>query len=212
MDPITLALISAGVSAAGSAVGGILGKKKETGTQKKQRALVDDLLASLKGQGSYNDLFSADEAAFQKGFVEPAQSRFRNQTAPAIQQQYIASGQQRGTGLDDTLARAGVDMDQLLNEHYAQFQQGAQNRQVGAINSILGYGGQGPQSTGDAAKQGVAGYLSGSGFGSDISGILGAVSNKPPKGANSLTDTYKPQRKGFEKEDQYYDPYTGVME
>jgi len=184
----------------GAVAGGIFGRKKETGLQKKQRNLVDDLLASLKGQGTYNDLFNADEASFQKSFVDPAKARFNNQIAPQIQQNAIASGQQRGSGLDDTLTRAGVDLDQLLNEHYMNYQQGAQNRQSSAISNILGQPGSGAQSVGEGASQGFAGYLSSSGFKDDLANIFG--NKKQP--IDSMTDTYKTARKGFEADQQEY--------
>ena len=101
---------------------------KESKMQKTQRKLIDKLIGSLNGQGEFSDLFDSSPEAFQKSFVEPAQARFRNQTAPMIQQQYIESGQQRGTGLDDTLTRAGVDLDSMLNQYAYQFGQDSLNR------------------------------------------------------------------------------------
>jgi len=201
----------------GGAAAGIFGRKKsgETKIQKKQRELVDQLIGSLNGNGPYSNLFTANEADFQKSFVDPAKSRFKNQIAPQIQQSYIAGGQQRGTGVQDTLTRAGVDMDQLLNEHYLNYQQGAQNRASSAIGQILGQGpGAAPgQSMGSAALEGVGGYLSGPGFGKDLEGILNAFNRpKTPGGSNSLMDTYMPPRKGFEQDQQVYNPYTGVMQ
>lgn len=141
---------------------------KETKTQKMQRHLIDELIGSVKGKGRFADLFNENTAkrnerfdpsneAFQKSFVQPAQSLFRNQLAPQIQQKYIQSGQQGSSGLDDQLLRAGVDLDSLLNQHMMEFQQGAYNRQQNAfenasnrrqnmIGTILGYGGrQNPQ-------------------------------------------------------------------
>ncbi len=164
---------------------------QETKMQKTQRQLVDQLLASLQGNGPYSDIFNADENTFQKSFVEPAQSRFRNQTAPQIQQQYIASGQQRGTGLDDTLTRAGVDMDSMLNQQMYQFQQDALNRKQNSINSILGAGSGAPNET------------------TGLQDILGGLSGyaTSPNFTNQFADLFKnkttannpvPQRKGFE--------------
>ena len=164
---MTLALLSAGISTAGSIGSGMLSNKpKETGTQKQRRELIDELLASIKGDGQFSDLFKMDEDAFQKSFIDPSKARFKNQMAPQIQQSFIAGGQQRGTGLDDTLTRAGVDMDQLLNEQFMNFQQGAMNRQSNALGGILGAG-EGVQpglSTGEKFRSGAAGYLSGSDF------------------------------------------------
>jgi|GEM_PF-1756097 len=203
----------------GGAAGGFFGRQKsqETNMQKNQKQLVDQLLGSLQGQGPYSSLFAANPEDFERSFAAPARQRFQRQTAPQIQQAYISSGQQRGTGLDDTLTRAGVDMDQLLNEHYMQFQQGAQNRQLGAMGTILGQGpGAAPQQSGmDAAMQGVGGYLSSPGFGTGLQGILeafGEQRDQPGAHPNALIDQYRPPSKGFEQQDQIYNPYTGIQE
>lgn len=184
----------------GAVGGGLAGRKKETGIQKKQRELVDQLLASLNGQGPYSDLFTTNEADFEKSFAEPARARFRNQTAPQIQQQYIQGGQQRSTGLEDTLARAGVDMDQLLNEQYMDYLQSAQNRKANAIGRILpqGAGAQPDQGFGEAALQGVAGYAAKPEFQKSIEDILGAYAKKK-EGATAY-DPYAQPRKGFEND------------
>jgi len=164
------------INAAGAIGGGLLARRgsEETDTQGQKRTLIDQIMASLSGDGPYSDLFQMDEEAFNKSFVEPAKQRFRDVTAPSIQQQYIASGQQRGTGLDDSLARAGIDMDQMLNQQYADFQGQGQDRMMKLIQSVLGAGdGARPaQSFGNAAMQGGAGFLSGEGFQKGLEGIL----------------------------------------
>lgn len=204
--------------ATSSLLGGIFAKQpKETKIQKQQRELVDQLLGSLKGNGPYSALFQPDEEAFQKSIVEPAKSIFRNQIVPQIQQGYVGGtyGQQRGgTGMEDTLARAGVDLDQLINQQYLQFQQGAQNRQTDVIGRILGQGEgvQKPESFGSQLLSGLGGYLTQGGAEGDIANILSGFSQqKPSPEQNSLMDTYVPQREGFEREPQYYDYRTGVM-
>jgi len=164
-------LIGAGASLLGSFLS--REKPRETPIQQQQRQLIDELLGSLHGQGPYSDLFNASEADFQRSFADPARQRFRDITTPQIQQGFIQSGLQRGTGLQDELARAGVDMDQLLNQQWMDYMQGAQNRRAGAIGQILGQGaGVAPQqSIGETLGQGFAGYLS-DGFGTDIERIL----------------------------------------
>ena len=176
---------------AGAVGGGLAsrGGNSETKTQGKQRELVDDLLASLKGNGSYNDLFKGDEATFQKSFVDPAKARFQNQTAPQIRENYAQYGQSNGTGVNDELLRAGVDMDSMLNQHYANFQQGAQNRQAGAMNAILG---QGPgaanqPSWGQAALQGGSAYLGSKTGQEDIQGIIDYYNPKDKPKTNGFT-------------------------
>lgn len=164
------ALIGAGLGAIGSAAGGYLSGRSnapaETKMQRTQRKLVDQLLASLNGRGPYSDLYNTDEDAFQRSFVEPAQSMFRNHIAPQIQQQYIAAGQQRGTGLDDQLLRAGVDLDSMLNQYLYQSQQNALNRQQNTIGSILGSGSGAPNmpSGSQDVMGALGGYLSSPGF------------------------------------------------
>lgn len=156
------------ISAAGSIGGGMLSNpgNQETKRQRQSRKVAEELIASLKGQGPFSDLFNADEAAFQKSYVEPAKSMFKNQIAPQIQQQYIASGQQRGTGLDDQLLRAGVDLDQILNQQYANFQENGKNRALNALNTTvnMGPGADNPMSNGQAFNQSTAGYLSSDAF------------------------------------------------
>lgn len=166
---------------------------------KQKRQLIDELLASVKGNGPFSDMFKADDATFQKSFVEPAKQRFRDQISPQIQQSYIANGQQRGTGLDDTLSRTGVDLDQMLNQQYMQYQNNANDRKQNAISSILGGNyGSGNQSVGSAASQGAAGYLSSSGFGSDLSAIL--------NGFNQQSTPKPKSRAGFSDNDFDYYP------
>lgn len=199
MDPFTIALASAGIGAAGSIASGYLSSKnsgQETKNQKTSRKLVDKLLASLEGNGPYSDLFNTDQESFQKSFVDPAKSMFNNQIAPQIQQQYIASGQQRGTGLDDTLTRAGVDLDQLLNQQYADYQQGALNRKQNTISSILnqGAGGSPGRSTGESASDAFSGYLSSNSFQNSISDLTKQFASKNPQQSLSSPST---MRKGF---------------
>ncbi len=200
MDPFTTALAAAGISAAGSTIGGYLSGKnsgQETKNQKTQRKLVDELLNSLDGNGKYKDLFATDETAFQKSFVDPAKSLFQNQIAPQIQQQYIANGQQNGTGLEDTLTRAGVDLDQLLNQHYLEFQNQGKNRQQNTISNILGLGAGGTSNgtPGQSAAGAFSGYLSSDAFSNSINNIQKGYNQSQPK----------PMRKGFE--DDNFTPY-----
>lgn len=186
-------LIQAGASALGGALSG--SGNQETKMQRTQRKLVDRLLASLGGEGEFADLYNTDENAFQKSFVEPAKSMFRNQIAPQIQQQYIASGQQRGTGLDDQLLRAGVELDELLNSHLANFQQGAYNRQQNTIGNILGMGAGAPSSPsmGQNALSGLGGYFGSESFGNTASNLF----NPRPPMNQSTAPPVVPPRKGF---------------
>ena len=172
----------------GGAAGGLFGGNNETPMQQRQRELIDQLLESLRGNGAYSDLFNVDEESFQKSFVDPMKKKFSSQIAPQIQQSYIASGQHRGTGLDDTLTRAGVDMDQLLNQYYYQAQQDAMNRKTNVMGSVLGApaGAQQKPTWGQAAMQGVGGYMTSDSFGKDIGNLISSIASK---------------RKGFENDE-----------
>lgn len=165
----------------GGGLGGLFGRSdKQTAMQGKQQELVDQLLASLSGNGPFSNLFNVDEDSFQKSFVDPMKQKFQSQIAPQIQQSYISSGQQRGTGLDDTMTRAGVDMDQLMNQYYMQQQQGAMNRQAGAIGNILQMGAGAPKTpgVGQSIMQGIGGYMSSDKFGKDIGDLIGSISKR----------------------------------
>ena len=194
MDPATATLLAAGIGAAGSAASGYLSgagsRRSESKMEKTKRKLVDQLLASLSGKGPYSDVFSFDEDLFNRSFVEPAKAKFRNQIAPQIQQSFIASGQQRGTGLDDTLTRAGVDLDAMLNQYLYQGQQDALNRKSGTINSILQAPGGMPSqpSSMQNIMSGFGGYLSSPAFSDLVSGYF-----KPPQ-----QQPFQPPRPGYE--------------
>jgi hypothetical protein len=194
-----------------SAISGILGGRgqKETRNQKLSRNTAKDLIASLKGEGPYSNLFSTSEADFQKGFVQPALSRFQNQIAPQIQQQFIASGQQRGTGLDDTLTRAGVDLNQSINENFLQFQQGGQNRAMNALSGALNLGSGAPSQLSplQAGGQALSGYLASPGFADQFQqgykGLFGEGQGQgfnPPKPGEFYRGNTSQPPKGFSRD------------
>ena len=196
-------LVGGGIGLLGGGLAGYLSSKRKQSTpiQDQQKQLIDQLMSSLQGEGGpYSDLFNMDEEAFNKSFRDPAMSRFRMQTAPQIQQQYIASGQQRGTGLEDSLARAGVDMDQMLNQQYASMQEAAKNRQLQGIGGILKQG-AGPAeqiSPFQGALEGGAGYLTSERGGQDIGNIIRAFSQPTADTAQPQAKTPPPvKRAGF---------------
>jgi hypothetical protein len=198
MDPITATLVAAGIGAAGSAASGYLSgagsARKETKMEKTKRKLVDQLIASLGGNGPFSDLYNFDENVFNKSFVEPAQAKFRNQIAPQIQQQYIQYGQQRGTGLDDTLTRAGVDLDAELNKFMYQAQQDAMNRKQNTIGGILnsGSGAQNTPSAGQDIMSGLGGFIASDKFSDSVNDILKQYM-KPQYGQQPTRPGYEPQ-------------------
>ena len=217
------ALAGAGVGA----LSGLFGREnKETKMQKTQRHLVDQLLGSINDQGPYSNMFNVDEETFQKSFVDPMKHKFQSQIAPQIQQNYIASGQHRSSAMEDDLTRAGVDMDQLLNQAYGQMQENAMNRnfqsqqnafnrQSNVFGGVLGFGPGAPNTPTalQAMGQGAAGYLTSDKFGQNLDDILkyfqgtqGGIGNTSGYTANNPYNTntgfdmgrFSGIRKGFE--------------
>jgi len=179
------------ISAISSGVGGALSGDQETPMQGKQREVIDQILSSLNGDGPFSHLFNADEDTFQRSYVQPSMQRFNTQIAPQIKEKFFSSGQQGGTGMQDALTRAGVDLNSMLDQQYAQFQQRGQQNQWDAISKILSQpsGGMGPQSGGDKFMQGLGGYLTGESFPKTIEQLLN------PKTSSQESDT----RTGYTK-------------
>tara|TARA_R110000868_G_scaffold114392_1_gene306590 strand:+ start:252 stop:872 length:621 start_codon:yes stop_codon:yes gene_type:complete len=174
--PALAAALPAVISAAGSAASGYLAGQgnKETKLQRQRRKLLGDVIESVRtGKGDYADLFASSWEDFDKGFAEPARQRFRDRGAPQIQQQYIHSGMQRGTGLDDALARAGVDLEGQINSNYMQYQNSALNRKQNLLNTAMSGTEAGPQSSGwENAAQGLGGYMGSEGFQKNLENIF----------------------------------------
>jgi len=232
--PVAAAAIMAAGSVGGGYLAGRSSQPKETRQQKTQRKLIDQIMASLNGYGPFSDLYNFDEKAFQKSYVEPAKAKFKNQIAPTIQQQYIASGQHRGSGLEDQLLRAGVDLDQMLDEAYAVQKESADMRKINAMNQILGSGAgaASPYSNSQIAGQAASGYLTSEGFQKTVNDLAKeygptkpeqspisnvatpevttaqAYSQGPMGGVNPYTN--KP-RKGFESERDSINPWQSIM-
>ena len=167
MDPAT---ITALITTLGPMIAAKLGSQGPAPGQQRDENTINEILKSISGDGKYSNLFEADYDAFQKSFVDPAMQQFRDVTAPGIQQEFIASGQQRGTGLDDTLSRAGVSMQDMLNKQYAGFQESALNRQMNALQGTLGQGQQ--QNTQGGFGQAAAGTLASPAFPAGMEALL----------------------------------------
>lgn len=199
--PLLTAAIPAAIGALGSVAGGYLSgkssKPKETKLQRTQRHLIDKLIKSLTGKGPFADLYDSNPETFEQSFLVPAQNMFRNKIAPQIQQQYVQYGQQRGTGLDDQLLRAGIDLDSMLNQQLYQFNQDVYNRKQNTLSSILG-GGPGaaaPASRSDLLQGSIGGYLQGDAFKNTVSDLFKT---------NPQANPAQPPRKGFEPDWRQY--------
>lgn len=153
------------LQAALAAGGGILGREKGkplTTEQKRQNELAKLIIDAVTGKGGpFADLVNLDEEAFQRSVVDPSLQRFESQIAPDIQQNFIASRLQRGTGLNDALARAGVDLQSQIDQSYLDFLNKGDDRMIALLGAALGFNPFSPtpaQSILEAAGQGLSGF------------------------------------------------------
>ncbi|GAF75558.1 unnamed protein product, partial [marine sediment metagenome] len=201
--PLPIAAIIAAAATLGSAGVSAYGASKQRKAQEKsnepylrfqdrKNQLIDELLSSLDGTGKYADLFSTDEGAFQKSFVDPAKQMFRDQITPQIQQGSIAGGTQRSTSMDDQLTRAGVDLDQLLNQSYSNFQSEGKDRASNLIGNIFGAPADQPMTAGPNSAS-LYGSAAGSFFGSDsFTNLIKEFGKKPPTQPGGISDWNRP--------------------
>ena len=138
-----------------------------------QRDLLNFLIQRAQsGQGG----FGFDEDFFDQSFTQPAINEFQNTTVPAIQQAAIASGQQRSSGLNDVLARAGTQLQGQLSGQRADLLNQALNRQLQAASTALGT--QPFINQFNPASQGALpfiGQAAGQYFGGPIGGSIGSA-------------------------------------
>ena len=119
---------------------------------------------------------------------------FEKQIAPQIQQSYIASGLQRGTGLDDTLTRAGVDLDATINSAYMDYMQSTLDRGMKGLGMGLDadVGGQ-KLSSGDRWRQAIGGYMQSDAFGGLPSAMMKGMQGMSGGGMGGYgPQTYRP--------------------
>lgn len=191
MDPGTMAMIASTLASIGSSVAGSQSQsraQKKAGKRSDQfydqrQSLINELLSSLGGGGGrFADLFNTDEGAFQKSFVDPAKAMFKGQIAPQVQQGSIAGGMQGSSSLDDQLMRAGVDLDQMLNQNYAAFQGQGQDRATNMLSNILGLSAPSiptaPQTGGSLFGQGLSGLFASEGGQAGMSSMFESAFGK----------------------------------
>lgn len=129
-------------------MGGAAGK---TGSTSNYSTLQKDFIAQLLknlGPDAQNVLQQAlqpyDPAqyqdVFQKAYIDPAMQTYEQQVIPTIQQRFVDGGAGRGSALDLALAKSGQDLTTQLGAQYGQFFQGQQDRQMQALQAVLGTG------------------------------------------------------------------------
>lgn len=111
-----------------------------------QMQALQQLFGGLSGQGGpFSDLFgefnpqyTAD--IFQRGVAEPAMRNFRQRIQPSIMQAFGDQG--ASSGLANSLASAGQDLQSDLGAQLEMFMQQARMQQMqnrmGGLNSLLG--------------------------------------------------------------------------
>jgi len=190
------AVIAALISAMGSVAGGVLNRDQGsplTQTQDKQNNIIDLIMQAIEGQGPLAGLVQGDEDAFKKSVSDPLMNQFNNQTAPNIQQSFIKNRLQGGTGLDDALARSGIDVQDNINSQFMNFQQQGNNNLINLLQNALGANAN-VATPGQSALQGGASelinFLSkfdssklfGSGSGNNVDDLTGGLNRSGNKG------------------------------
>jgi len=111
-----------------------------------QMDLFQQFMQGLAGQGgSFGDTFGEFDPqqtsdVFQRGVADPAMRNFRQRVIPSIQQSFADQG--ASSGLNNSLATAGRDLEENLSSQLARFiydsqMQNRQNRMQG-LNTALG--------------------------------------------------------------------------
>ena len=190
LDPVTMsALIAAGSAAVQGGLGalGARSEKKERErlakpymqAQERRENLIQELLRSLEGEGKYSEFFRADPESFKKSVVDPAKGMFEREIAPSIQQAAIAGGTQRGSTTEDQLLRAGVNLDEMINRAYMDYQRAGQERATSAIGSILGASPPQPLSYSPTPTSSFAGAAAGFMESDAFSDFLASFTRRP---------------------------------
>lgn len=142
MSFFTNPLFALGGQLLGGIGAGLLDRKTSgpTALQKQQRQTIDQILQGVQGQGPYASAFGGGGMdAFERGVVQPSLQRFENQIAPQIQQSFIAGGQAGGSGLQNALTQAGVNLNSLIDQQLINYMNNQQQAQRSGISSILNY-------------------------------------------------------------------------
>ena len=148
----TFGPIGTGVGALVGGVAGLFGSKKKKKPKKRstldpqQQALYDDYVASIRGEGSFSDLYNFDadgyNDVFDKTVGRPAYRNFNENIVPQITGQFRSNNLMNSSYAGESLSRAGRDVQESLDAQrsanvFSGQQQAKQNKQ-GAIDKVLG--------------------------------------------------------------------------
>lgn len=123
--------------------GGKTGSTSNYSTQ--QKAFIEQMLKDLgpDAMGLLKDALgpydpAKYESVFQKVVVDPAMQDYSQRVVPTIQQRYVDQGAGRGSALNLALADSANDLTTQLGAQYGNFFQGQQDRQMQALQAMLG--------------------------------------------------------------------------
>lgn len=129
-----------------------------------QMDVLNQLLAGLQGQGgAFGGMFgefdpTATANMWEQGVAAPAMRNFQQRVIPSIMQSFADQG--ASSGLSNSLATAGRDMEENLNAQLAQYMWQAQMQQQ--QNRMAGLGlGLGTKAFQPYVQQGYAGMIPG---------------------------------------------------
>ena len=146
-------------TAIGAVGGGVLGffnglfgggkkkKKKKLSTLDPQtQALYDDYVASLRGEGTMNDLFNYNAEEANKNFdlnvSRPAYRNFNENVIPGITGQYRQNNLMNSSYSGEALGRAGrnvqENLDALRSNTHLQGQNQANQNKINGLNTAFG--------------------------------------------------------------------------
>jgi len=146
-------------------------KKVDLLTDQQKDLLNNIIQKALSGR----DGFGFDEDFFNKSFADPALRQFEQRTAPSIQQRFINQGLGSSSSLEDSLIRAGADVQGGIDQKRAELLNQALNRQLQAAGLGLGTRAFGIEQ--DPGEEGLSSALLpliGSAIGGSLGGPAGA--------------------------------------
>lgn len=143
-------------TAAGAIIGGAAGlfgsgKKKKKKPKRistldpQQQALYDDYVASIRGEGSFSDMYNFDAEGYNKVFDQtigrPAYRNFEENIIPGITGQFRSNNLMNSSYTGEALGRAGRNVQENLDAQRSsnifQGQQQANVNKQNAVNNIL---------------------------------------------------------------------------
>jgi hypothetical protein len=122
----------------------LFGKKPKSKQLKTLTPLQEQLMALIsegltKGTGSLSDIFGGfNDQAFETRVVQPELKHFRETVLPTILEKYSGGGQAFGSGMQNALLKAGVDLESKLAGLKYQAQQDAQRNRLTGLQTSLG--------------------------------------------------------------------------